>query len=411
MAILSPLDWTKLAEGEFDRRKKAAMRSGNPAWLWPEVSVPSWACATSEVAEAIRLVLSGEVAQLGACEPLAFSLACYTSGTGPLLGWWLEGSRLTAPLALSSILAAHLAHARERARRCLALSKTVLALLLNQSIPVIVLKGGHTAFAYFPDPATRPATDLDLLVPARQAHAAQTVLAGAGFGCTSKARRESSFALVEGPRDPVSLWLTHGSDPWSVDLHNSLDFSASSGARLVRLDRTKPFENVVDWPPDPEAKALSQPLQLLHLAVHASGGLHSLTLLRMVELIMVIQRDLKAGHLSWSKFLDVGEEVDGLGGAYPALAMCEKLLAGTVPGHVMDRCRKAAPKRVRGIVDKLEPARAQRVDRASIEEHFMWVCTIAGWIRQLGLDLFPPRSIRSIYEARAYRLLRGKITR
>ena len=411
MAILSPLDWTELAEGELDRRKKAAKRSGNPAWLWPEVSVPSWASATSQLAEAIRLILSGDLAQLGACEPLVFSLACYTSGTGPLLGWWLEQSRLTAPVELSSILAAHLEHARERARRTWILSKAVVALLLNQSIPVIVLKGGHTAFAYFPDPATRPATDLDLLVPARHAQAAGAALARAGFGCISTARRESSFALADGPREPVSLWLAHASDPWSVDLHNSLDFSASSGARLVRLDRTKPFENAVDWPPDPEAKALSQPLQLLHLAVHASGGLQSLTLLRMVELILVIKHDLTAGRLSWSKFLELGDAADGLGAAYPALAMCERMLAGSVPRQVMDRCRKAAPKRVRAIVDKLEPARAQRVDRASIEEHFMWVCGISGWIRQLGLDLFPPRSIRSIYEARAYRLLHGKISR
>lgn len=411
MATISPLNWIELGDGEFDRRKKVAKQSGTPAWLWPEVSIASWEEATDQVAQAIKPILKGDLAKLGRCEPLAFSLACYTSGMGPLLGWWHQEARLTAPTEIGSVLAAHLEQARARAKRSSALSKAVVASLSEHSIPVIILKGGHTAFAYFPDPATRPATDLDLLVPPSDVEAAKAALMTAGFSCISRNPRESSWAPKEEPRKPASLWLAHAADPWSVDLHNSLDFSASAGARLVRLDRTNPFANVVDWPPDHDAKALSEPLQLLHLAVHASGGLHSLTLLRMVELILVIERDRKDGRLSWRKFLEAGEQADGLGASYPALAMCEKMLPGTIPRDVMNRCRDTAPRRVREIIDRLEPAHAHRVDRASIEEHFMWVCGTMGWLSQLGSDLMPSRSIRSIYEARAYRLLRGKISR
>ena len=82
------------------------------------------------------------------------------------------------------------------------------------------------------------------------------------------------------PSEPRSLWLAHADDPWCVDLQSSLDFSAGPGAMIVRFDFADPIGTSDPWPLNPEAGALSQPLLLLHLAVHASGGLHSLTLLR-----------------------------------------------------------------------------------------------------------------------------------
>jgi hypothetical protein len=410
MDLASPFAPVELREGEFDCRRKEARRRGNPAWIWPEVSPGSWAEATEAVARATATILSGDVAHLPDFEPLTFSLACYTSGMGPLLGWWLEKDALTAPLAIRAVLNAHLEHARSRATRAQARSKFVIAILANEGVGPIVLKGGHTAFAYFPDPATRPASDLDLLVPRAQATRAECALALAGFGCKSRTSRGSTWALLEERREPRSVWFAHAEDPWSVDLHNSLDFSASAGARLVRLDRADPFTSIVDWPLDCRAKALSQPLQLLHLAVHASGGLQSLTLLRLVELILVVKRDQKAGRLSWKSFLELAEQTGGLGAAYPALKIGEKMLPGIVPEEVLHRCHEASPRRARAIVKRLEPARAQRVERASIAEHFMWVSDLSGWVRQLGSDLFPRNSAGSIYQARAYRLLRGRIS-
>ena len=213
------------------------------------------------------------------------------------------------------------------------------------------------------------------------------------------------------PREPHSVWVCHAEDPWSIDLHTSLDFVATPGASVVRLDLGDPLKTEVRSRLDPAAKVLRQPLQILHLAVHAGGGLHSLTLLRIVEIILVVRRDLLAGKLSWSEFLGVGELTSGLGPAYPALVMCERLAPRTIPEEVLRRCRESAPDRVRTIIDRLEPARAQRVDRTSIAEHFMWVSGLSGWARQLGSDLVPRRSMAAIYEARAYRVLRGTISR
>ncbi|HJP68758.1 MAG TPA: nucleotidyltransferase family protein [Sphingomicrobium sp.] len=411
MDVVSPLPPLELCEGEFHRRKNDAKRSGKPAWIWPEVPLGSWAEATDELATASATVLRGDVAHFSDFEPLTFSLACYISGMGPLLGWWLEANALTAPSAVGAVLNAHLHHARNRARYVATMSKFVIAHLANEGVRPIVLKGGHTAFAYFPDPATRPASDLDLLVPAAQAAKAESTLALAGLRCLSRTRRDSTWAISGERQEPRSIWLAHAEDPWSVDLHTSLDFSAATGAQLVHLDSADPFSTAIDWPPDHRAKALSQPLQLLQLAVHASGGLQNLTLLRLVELILVVRRDHKGGRLSWKSFLETAEQTGGLGAAYPALKMSEKMLPGIVPKEILDRCNEASPRRVRAIVNKLDPASAQRVERASIAEHFMWVSGTSGWLRQLGSDLFPPHSLLSIYQARAYRLLRGKISR
>ena len=150
---------------------------------------------------------------------------------------------------------------------------------------------------------------------------------------------------------------------------------------------------------------------LLHLAVHASGGLHSLTLLRVIEIVLVVGQDLAAGRLSWDDFLHVGALTNALGAAYPALAMAEKLAPGTIPPHVMRISAEIVPARAREIVDGLTPATAHRVERASIGEHVMWASGFSGWARQLASDLAPTSGVWPIYQARAYRLLRGRVSR
>ena len=401
-----------LESQELSERRKRARLSGSPAWLWPEVSVDAWTRALIDIAGTASAILRGQVGKLSAKDPAALCLACYTAGVGPLFGWWLERGLLSASPDAAELLKLHLAHAQVRRSRIEEQSRDVAGRLAGLDIPFIVLKGGQTAHRYFPDPATRPASDLDLLVSAAQFSAAEAALAVAGFRCVGRHKRESAWSRTG--VEPRSLWLVHEDDPWSVDLHSSLDFAASAGAPLVRFDLARPFENAERWVFDPAGHALRQPLLLLHLAVHASGGLHNLTLLRIIEIIFVVQRDVASGLLSWPEFVRVAEEIDGLGAAYPALRMSDKLLPGTVPTEVLSRCAAAAPLRARRIVDELDPALAHRVHRSSVSEHFMWVSGMRGWIRQLAADLLPAgsdRSVRSIYQARLYRLLRRRISR
>lgn len=405
----------KIDREEFHRRRAAARRRGTPAWLWPEVSVERWSGAAGDIARSLAAVLTDEQATLTSIDPMAMSLACYTSGVGPLLGWWLETGRLDAQPDIRALLTVHLEQSRAREKPVSARAQDVVAALRQRDIPVVVLKGGHTAYLYFPVPETRPASDLDLLVPAERRGEAAAAFADLGMMMLDRGSRESTWADADQRREPRSLWLLHADDPWSVDLHSSLDFSASAGASTVNLDRAAPFESAERWPLDPFAQVLPQPLLLLHLAVHASGGLHSLTMLRMVEIVLVVRKDLASGALSWDEFLELATRTGGLGAAYPALSMGEKLVRGTIPGEILERCATAAPARARAVVDRLEPSIAHRVDRASIGEHFMWVGGPSGWLRQLWSDVAADtRSLRrtwSIYEARLYRLLRGRLSR
>jgi hypothetical protein len=402
---------TPLAPGEFSRRREDARRAGSPAWLWPEVPVEKWTEAMAQVAKAAADVLAGRTAQIAGCDPMALSLACYTSGAGPLLGWWAAEGKLGASPEFSQLLALHLSQGRARAERTLPRSLEIVSALVECGVPVAVLKGGHTAHSYFPDPAARPASDLDLLVPKDSAAQSEVALARLGLECAGRHRRESSWVSPDAQREPQSLWLIHADDPWSVDLHSSLDFSATPGASLVRFDMAEPIETSEPWPLDDSAGVLGQPLLLLHLAAHASGGLHSLTLLRMIELVLVVRHDVANGRLSWDEFLHLGALTNALGAAFPALAMAEQLAPGTIPSHVLEICAELAPPRARALAGKLDPAIAHRVDRASITEHFMWVSGASGWARQIASDLAPGSDFWPIYQARAYRLLRGRVSR
>jgi hypothetical protein len=401
----------ELSGDEFQQRRDQARRSGSPAWLWPEVRVNDWSAAMAHLSTVVTAILGGERAALPPIEPMALSLACYTSGAGPLLGVWLETGQLTAPDDAGELLALHLEHARRRATLVDGQSRQIVAALADCGVPVVVLKGAHTAYSYFPDPATRPSSDLDLLVPRDSSAQAEVALAKAGLEIVGRSKRESTWMPRDAAREPRSLWLVHAENPWSVDLHSSLDLSASAGAPLVRFDFAEPIETSRPWPLDDSAGVLSQPLLLLYLAVHAGGGLQSLTLLRMIEIVLVARCDSQGGSLSWDEFLHLGAATNALGVAYPALSMTEKLSPGTIPSRVLEICAELAPRRAHAVLDKLDPATAQRVDRASVAEHFMWVSGVSGWARQLAYDLAPRSDFWPIYKARFHRLLRGQISR
>ncbi len=413
MAVIG--DIADLGPGEFVRRRRDARYRGTPAWLWPEVAPGAWTEALADIRQAISRILSGGEASLTSHNCQAMSVACYTAGVGPLLGWWAEAGQLAAAPAIRDLLARHLDHGRARQERVRRRAMPIVSALTRHGVPVIVLKGGDTAYRYFPAPETRPASDLDLLVPFDSSRAAETVLAGEGLICVGRNARDATWADPRDSREPKSLWLVHRDDPWSVDLHNSLDFAASPGAATVRLDRADPFATSEPWAVEPSARVLAQPLLLLHLAVHAGGGLHNLTMLRTVEIILVIRQDVAKRRLAWDEFLAVAAQTNGLGAAYPAFAMCNMLAPGIIPGSVLDCCGEAMPSRARALVDRLDPAIAHRVDRASVAEHFMWVAGAGGWLRQLRSDLSPSagslRNAWSIYQARFQRLLRGRVTR
>ena len=399
---------------EVRRRFVWARRQGRPAWLWPDTPIEAWRSAMDAIGGVVAALLAGEPTATLEGEPQALGLAGYTSGVGPLLGLWVEQGRLQADEAVAAVLARHLAHNRIRAARLAATAAEIVERLAERNIPVLVLKGAHTGPAYFPEPGVRPASDIDLLVAAIEAPIAESALERHGLVCKGRNRWESNWVAPLAATEPRSLTYVHADDPWSIDLHNSLDISVGRGTPLADLDRAQPMASAARWPVDPRAGVLDQPLLLLHLAAHAGAGWQNLTLLRQVELVLVIRQDVAAGRLHWDAFLEVGGRTSALAYAYPALRLAEKLAPGLVPAAVLDHCAARAPAAVRHAVERLTPATAQRIDRNSVGEHFMWGL---GWRGRLGLlasDLLPagrswPQFLR-IYEERAWRLIRGRVS-
>jgi hypothetical protein len=408
------LDSLDLTPDQVRERFEWARKRGNPAWLWPELTAGEWREACDRIADAASAVLAGEKAPVLDVEPRAHGLAAYTSGTGPLLGWWIEQGQLQERGEVAALLRTHLAHNRIRSERMITATRTIVESLATRGIDVAVLKGMHTGAVYFPDPATRPASDIDLLVSRADSAGAAKALRTNGFALASRGSGDSSWRTAGGPDQLRSLSLVHSDDPWSVDLHWSLDVQPSAGAGTARFDRAGPIGSAERWPVDERARVLEQPLLTLYLAAHASEGLQNLTLVRLVELVLVIRRDLERGALDWDAFLDMGKRFDALGLAWPALRLAETLVPGTVPDPVLARCERSAPSAARRVISPLTPASAQRIGGLSVAEHFMWSRGITGRLRQFAADAVPsvsPVEFARIYSRRIRQLLSGRVSR
>jgi hypothetical protein len=394
-----------------------AVRQGNPGWLWPDVTISDWRHALAEIERAAREILTDGVAGAPlSADPEALGVAAYTSGTGPIFGYWIEQHVLTAVPEISAVLARHLAHNRRRMGKLAGVAVEFSAALAVRGVDVTIIKGMHTALAYFPEPGTRPLSDIDMLIDPRHAETACAALQAAGFEMMHESRSvppQQTWRLGGERPEPRTLAFVHADDPWSIDLQTSLDFRYASLGRTMRLGAVWPAGSAERWPLADSAGTVPQPLRLLHLAVHASCPISSLTLLRLIELVLVIRKDTAAGTLGWSAFLAAAERSGALAGAYPALRMCDALVPGTVPAPVLAGCERAAPPSVAQVLDRLTPATAQRVVGSSFAERFMWSTSLPATARQLVADLFPRhiplRELWRISRARGWRLARGTL--
>jgi hypothetical protein len=400
---------------EFRSRMASARSRGRPQWLWPEISIEHWRESRRVIVQALSEVLTRGSSQC--CldgEASTISLAAYTAGLGPLLGWWIGEGKVKASELASAIFDLHLAHNRSRMERMAVRATTVIRELAGLGVGATVLKGMHTAFAYFPDAATRPVSDIDLLVSEKDSRRANTLFESNGYVLKYQTPCEHSWGAPATPLEPRSLLLVHADDPWSVDLHNSLDYLPHPAGPVAQLDLTRGSDDTTPWPCATAANTLAQPLLLLHLAAHASCGLHNLTPLRMTEMAMVIRADVEIGTLRWDKFLKCARAANASGIVFPALHFVDELAPGTVPPEVLEVCRDAAPPGVRRIVDHLTPATVQRIDRISIAEHFMWSRDWRDVCRAIVYDVMPirsPRQLWSIYHGRAAQILSGALRR
>lgn len=363
-------------------RQAGARRNGYAAWLWPDVDIAHWRSALDAIISVTRKVLAGEASPALVCgDARAMCIAAYTSGMGPLLGFWVENGTVRAPRELQALLQLHLSHNRRRMARLSVVLRDTMEELNRGNVVPVVLKGMDTAFRYFPEPSVRPLSDIDMFIPDKSIPQAERILLQLGYERVPRMRAPYACDWVD-PRVrrlPRTLTMVHEDDPWSFDILGSLDKRLLTGAR-VGFDALCARTSLADHRTEGDARFLPQPLLTLYLAVHFSQTLLNATVLRALELVLVIRRDNAAGILDWDDFVHVARMAGGMRFVYPALMFVEQLAPGTIPAGVMDAATADAPKNLRNVVANFTLATAQPLDRHSVRERFMWA---AGWRERL----------------------------
>ncbi len=414
-----PLDAFDLPPETVQARFAWAERRGNPRWLWPDVDPRDWSTALERIEAILRAVLTGSDAPPPLDGPLAaLEVAAYTSGTGALLGVWLERGTIGASAPVAAMLSYHLRHNRLRMQRLTAHAAALCEALHRAGATPVLVKGMHTAHAYFPEPGARPLADVDLVLAPEQIEAAEIVLREQGYApgeTIAGPPRQQEWRTPLARLLPRTLAFVHHDDPWAIDLQSSFDRRFASGGRTVRMEDGVRHSGQGTWPVGRGAKVLGQPWLLLYLAVHASNGFENLSLLRLTELALVARADTAAGRLDWGAFVAAAERAGALGLIYPALHLCEALAPGGVPADVRRLSCEAAPESASRLVESLTPATAHRV-LALRGEKFLWAPSRTARAAQILSEIFPREAgslggLARIYRRRAWKLARGTLLR
>jgi hypothetical protein len=394
-------DIAALPGDESRERFARARRSGYPAWLWPDVPVDKWRSAVDSIATVARGVLMGECKPVLLCTDLnAMAVAAYTSGMGPLLGYWLENDTVSAESEVAELFRLHLSHNRRRMDRLSGVAREIVGKLSQANISPLILKGMHTAFRYFPKPGTRPLSDIDMYVPMESMEPAERIFAEAGFRRAPRMRSPYAcdWIMPSVPQSPRTLTFVHEDDPWSLDVLGSLDKQLSTGAR-IRFAKLLPCSEPADGLPSSRACVMRQPLLALYLAAHISQTLLNVTVLRLFELALIIRRDSAEGKLDWRGFLQGASAMGGARFVYPALVFAAQLAPDTIPDDVMAAAAADAPKHLRNVIGRLTVSSAQPLDRHSVNERFMWAASGREGAKQIAGELFIDRRGRPFGQA------------
>jgi hypothetical protein len=392
-------------------------RTGDPGDLWPGLEEAEFRAAMAEIGGVTRAILADHGGDAVRLRPVAtargMGVAAFASGMGALLGWWLEQAQLAAPPEHAELLAKHLARGRARAGMLERGLMRVWDVLASRGIRAALLKGMHTGRVYFPEPGTRPAADIDLLVERSDFEPARAALAHAGYreGLRSPESPRAEWFPPDGRRVPRTVDMEHEDNPWAIDLHGSLDrvlrFGIRAGFGSPRLDACDAIacggRRIHVLPPS---------LLLAWLAFHAASHLETGQLVRYVELVLVIRRDV-ATHLErWDDLLRLVDRADVGRWVYSALELADRLAPGSVPLEVRERLRRSAPWLTRRVVARLDPAAAQQLYRKSLDIRFMWLGSARESLRFARLvlrDLLSGTPVRALVR-RVRLLLRGRLS-
>jgi hypothetical protein len=400
---------------DVGRRFGEAVRAGRPEWLWFEVAESGWTKAVATIETALRDVLTlGRSDDALIDDPVALSIACYTSGTGPLLGSWIEQGKLTTTAANAEILGIHLEHNRARMEQLTARAAVAVEALAKSGASPVVMKGMHTAHHYFDEPGQRIASDIDLLIGANQLPIAAEVLVKLGYQPGKGGFAQRSWAMPEIATRPLTLTFVHRDDPWSIDLHQGVTRKLAGGSHIVDIGTLIPTVALEKWGISGTGGVFPPPLLLAHLLVHAGCTFESLTLQRQYEIGLVIRKHGGREGFDWSAFTVLCDRAGLWPFLYPALCCAERLSPNLVPGSIMLRSRDATPAMVQKLVESHSAASIHRAARWSWTERFMWADGMLPRLRQVIDELGMPghlnsRELMQAWQRRIYRQLRHGI--
>lgn len=395
---------------EAPRRIREARVRGVPRWLWPELPVPLWRAATAEVVRATGEVLAGRAAVLdpeGRIGAEALGIAAFLTGTGPLLGHWMERGALSADADAAALFALHLEHGRARAERMRRVLDDALAALAAAGVEAIVAKGMATARTLLPEPGTRPMGDMDLVVPTAALDAAEGTLAGAGYLRQGGNYERRPYHADWRPPDDGgvvhSLSLLHRDNPLLLNLRDGFDRYTAVGR--VRLGWPAPADTVPLPGVETPARALAGPFLVAHLAAHASEQRENLLLIRLVELVLAFRAGVDPTALdAFLRGRRMSHHV------YPAVALAERLAPGSVDAWLMQSLADAAGPRLRRTVAALDPAYLQRLDQPIAGGQAFASRGVVDDVRAALRRLVPYRSpgrLADVYRTRLLRLFRA----
>ncbi|HUK20027.1 MAG TPA: nucleotidyltransferase family protein [Gemmatimonadales bacterium] len=384
-------------------------RSHHARDLWPDISESQFRSAERELARVAGDVLGGATSGVSlACPsgttPRSLSVAAAIAGVGALIGYWCETGVVSAERDVHGLLADQLEQGRKRAERMRGYLDRLLIALADQGIEPIILKGTHTRYAYFPDPGTRITSDIDLLFRQDDWNGAHDVLRSLGFfEQRDSGDPEQRYWTLPDAREIRALDFVHAENAWSVDTHRSLERTPFTGlsTSLGTPDfATAPVWNEFSRP----VRVLPQPLLLAYLAVHASSHFYTISQIRLIELVLVAQHDYQGRPDRWVALDRLLASTRTGRFAFPALALAERLVPGTIDSQVLAHAGDSAPRRLRRLVRDTSPASAQRLHPLpGVRERFVWIASPReafaalswlAWPRQDGTWVSPHYAVR-----------------
>ncbi len=389
--------------------------------LWPGLRPAALAAAQVEIEGVVRAVLAGDKPRPLAADTeaaaYALKIACFTTGTGALLGYWTANAIVETSPRVGALLAHELEQGRKRAARIEREVGPAFDALIARDITPVVLKGFHAARTCYSEPGVRPVADVDVLVPPERVRDAETALRDAGFIPTTPPhvdprrhyKRHWRAAHVD-PRH-FSVEGIDARSPWELDLHVSFDRAFPGG--IARLDRLA--GHCDEWVVAGRRLMVPvHPLLLLVLACHTSDGLKSIRLMRLIDIVQVIRLDSIAAALDWDAVLRAFHDSRTARFTYPALALAEDLAPGTVDARVLAAARSASSPMARRVVSRLRPG-GMSAGRTSFAMALMWARGPVAMLHVLVLHAareiaLGPRSLGTTLRMIAHRMLTGALS-